>query len=143
MIRVMTSSKQREFNSQRARFGYRAIESHVTLEESRLDCGQLQKELRTKSFQGIVDSLGIYGENDFANVGNFFLLPCSFTSGPREMKKRLNKQPRHLDSSAIKDFRNDYGTPEITIGATKLFDKAHEPMPVEDEYCGISVNQVL
>ncbi|XP_012835559.1 PREDICTED: uncharacterized protein LOC105956260 [Erythranthe guttata] len=131
----MTSSKQRELNS--------AIESYVMLEEFRLDCGQLQKELRTKPFQGILHSLGIYGENDFANVGKLFLLPSSFTGGPREMKKRLNKQPRHIDSSAIKDFRNDYGTPEITIGARKLFGEAHEPIRVEDEYCGTSVNQVL
>ncbi|KAL7141973.1 hypothetical protein ABFS83_08G090600 [Erythranthe nasuta] len=101
----MTSSKQRELNS--------AIESYATLEESRLDCGQLQEELRTKLFQGILHSLGIYEENDFANVGKLFLLHSSFIGGPRDMKKRLNKQPRHIDSSAIEDFRNDYGTPEI------------------------------
>ncbi|KAL7114799.1 hypothetical protein ACP275_04G144100 [Erythranthe tilingii] len=64
---VMSSSKQREISNQRAHNRYRAIDPYAMLEGFRLDCEQLQKGLGTKSFQVIVDSLGIYGENDFAN----------------------------------------------------------------------------
>ncbi|KAL7098836.1 hypothetical protein ACP275_09G044100 [Erythranthe tilingii] len=142
----MCSSKQSEINNQITRIRYLAIDSYVTLEGSRLDGEQLQKELRTNSLQGIiVDSLGIYGENDFANLGEKKLLPSSFIGGPRDMRKRLNKEPFQVNSSTTKDFRNDYGTPEKTIGTRKLIgeDKAHEPpMPVEDD-CVTSISQIL
>ncbi|KAL3839225.1 hypothetical protein ACJIZ3_023816 [Penstemon smallii] len=67
------------------------IDMYMKLETSRLDyylSEQIQKELRTESLQGLIDSVLIDGRNDPANVGQRIVLPSSFIGGPRDMRKR-------------------------------------------------------
>ncbi|KAL7152777.1 hypothetical protein ABFS83_04G121300 [Erythranthe nasuta] len=67
------------------------IDMYIKVETSRLDyyrSEQVQKELRTESFQGIVDSLHIDGDIGPSDIGQRLVLPSSFIGGPRDMQKR-------------------------------------------------------
>ncbi|KAK4395924.1 hypothetical protein Sango_1746700 [Sesamum angolense] len=64
---------------------------YIKVETQRLDYfrhEQRQKNARIESLQGIVDSLGIHGENDPNKIGQRIILPASFIGGPRDMRKR-------------------------------------------------------
>ncbi|KAL7103884.1 hypothetical protein ACP275_08G208300 [Erythranthe tilingii] len=79
-----------------------AIDSYVKLETSRLDyyrCEQLQKDLRTESFQGVIDSLNIDGENDPANIG----------------KKVLDMRKRYVNAMALVQR---FGKPDLFLTMT-------------------------
>ncbi|XP_012849577.1 PREDICTED: uncharacterized protein LOC105969365 [Erythranthe guttata] len=67
------------------------IDMYIKVETQRLDyyrSEQVQRETRTESFQGIIDSLHIHGEIAASGVGQKILLPSSFIGGPRNMRRR-------------------------------------------------------
>ncbi|KAL3844193.1 hypothetical protein ACJIZ3_001596 [Penstemon smallii] len=67
------------------------IDMYIKLETSRLDyyrSEQVQKELRTESYQGVIDSVYIHGQNAPSSIGQRVILPSSFIGGPRDMRKR-------------------------------------------------------
>lgn len=74
------------------RLGHQYItDMYIKLETSRLDyyrSEQVQKELRTESFQAIVDTLCANGQIEASNVGKKVVLPSSFIGGPRDMRNR-------------------------------------------------------
>lgn len=67
------------------------IDMYIKLETSRLDfyrSDQRQENFRTKSYQGVIDSLYIDGETNSSNIGEKVVLPSSFIGGPRDMRTR-------------------------------------------------------
>ncbi|XP_055387399.1 uncharacterized protein LOC129616004 [Condylostylus longicornis] len=46
-----------------------------------------QKTLRVESYQGLLDHVNDLSRNNNARIGNLFILPSSFVSGPRFMSK--------------------------------------------------------
>lgn len=67
------------------------IDMYIKLETSRLDYyrkEQTQQDLRTESYQGIVDTLCADGYTIASDVGQKVILPSSFIGGPRDMRKR-------------------------------------------------------
>ncbi|KAL3813118.1 hypothetical protein ACJIZ3_014386 [Penstemon smallii] len=66
------------------------IDIYIKLKTSHLDyyrSEQTQRELRTESYQGIVDSAHVHGQNDHSSIGRRIILPSSFIGGPRDMRK--------------------------------------------------------
>ncbi|KAL3846228.1 hypothetical protein ACJIZ3_003631 [Penstemon smallii] len=64
---------------------------YIKLETSRLDyfrSEQRQRDLRTESYQGIIDSIFVHGETDPSNIGQRVVLLSSFIGGPRDMRRR-------------------------------------------------------
>ncbi|KAL7139390.1 hypothetical protein ABFS83_09G047500 [Erythranthe nasuta] len=67
------------------------IDMYIKLETSRLDyyrSEQLQQELRTESYQGIIDSLSLDHGIRSSDIGQRMVLPSLFIGGPRDMRKR-------------------------------------------------------
>ncbi|KAL3834092.1 hypothetical protein ACJIZ3_008828 [Penstemon smallii] len=88
------------------------IDMYIKLETSRLDyyrSEQLQTEIRTESFQGIVDSLLIDDQVSPNNVGQRIVLPSSFIGGPRDMRKR------YVNAMALVQR---YGKPDVFLTMT-------------------------
>ncbi|KAL8049007.1 hypothetical protein ABFX02_07G104800 [Erythranthe guttata] len=88
------------------------IDMYIKVETSRLDyyrSEQVQKELRTESFQGIVDSLHIDGDIGPSDIGQRLVLPSSFIGGPRDMRKR------YVNAMALVQ---KFGKPDLFITMT-------------------------
>jgi hypothetical protein len=82
---------------------------YVKIETARLDYFRNnQKQIRAELYQGIVDSVQ-NGETRGCKVGRKFVLPQSFTCGPRDMLRR------YMDGMAIVQR---YGKPDIFLTIT-------------------------
>ncbi|KAL3813122.1 hypothetical protein ACJIZ3_014390 [Penstemon smallii] len=85
---------------------------YIKLESSRLDyykSEQFQKEVRTESYQGIIDSLLIDGQVDPSQIGQKVILPSSFIGGPRDMCRR------YVNAMALVQ---KYGKPDLFLTMT-------------------------
>ncbi|XP_012829434.1 PREDICTED: uncharacterized protein LOC105950612 [Erythranthe guttata] len=88
------------------------IDMYIKVETQRLDyyrSEQVQRETRTESFQGIIDSLHIDGEIAASGVGQKILLPSSFIGGPRDMRRR------YVNAMALVQ---KFGKPDLFITMT-------------------------
>jgi hypothetical protein len=82
---------------------------YVKIETARLDYFRNnQKQIRAELYQGIVDSVQT-GETKGCNIGRKFILPQSFTCGPRDMLRR------YMDAMAIVQH---YGKSDIFLTIT-------------------------
>jgi hypothetical protein len=82
---------------------------YVKIETTRLDYFRNnQKQIRAELYQGIVDSVE-NGETRGYKIGRKFVLPQSFTCGPRDMLRR------YMDAMAIVQR---YGKPDIFLTIT-------------------------
>ncbi|XP_073129973.1 uncharacterized protein [Henckelia pumila] len=85
------------------------VDMYIKLETTRLDYYRRnQAEIRSKLYQGIVDSV-VGGETRGGEVGHRMVLPSSFIGGPRDMRRR------YLDAMAL--VRN-FGKPDLFITMT-------------------------
>ncbi|KAL3831157.1 hypothetical protein ACJIZ3_019959 [Penstemon smallii] len=88
------------------------IDMYIKLETSRLDyyrSEQTQRELRTESYQGIVDSVHVHGQSDPSSIGRRIILPSYFIGGPRDMRKR------YINAMALVQ---KYGKPDLFLTMT-------------------------
>nr|GMC72592.1 uncharacterized protein LOC109173038 [Ipomoea batatas] len=61
------------------------VDTYIKIETQRLDYFRTQqRDVRTESMQGLVDSIAC-GETNASNVGRRVILPVSFIGGPRDM----------------------------------------------------------
>ncbi|XP_021721355.1 uncharacterized protein LOC110688911 [Chenopodium quinoa] len=82
---------------------------YIKIETSRLDfIRQNQDTIRAELYQGILDSLNT-GVSHGLNIGHGFILPPSFISGPRDMRRR------YLDAMSLVQH---YGKPDIFLTMT-------------------------
>lgn len=85
------------------------VDMYVKIETARLDYFRNnQKQIRAELYQGIVDSVE-NGETRGYKIGKKFVLPQSFTCGPRDMLRR------YLDAMALVQR---YGKPDIFLTIT-------------------------
>ncbi|XP_022894082.1 uncharacterized protein LOC111408566 [Olea europaea var. sylvestris] len=85
------------------------VDMYVKIETSRLDYFRSnQKQIRAELYQGIVDSIH-NGETRGYKIGKKFVLPQSFTCGPRDMLRR------YLDAIALVQR---YGKSDLFITIT-------------------------
>nr|GMC82609.1 uncharacterized protein LOC109173038 [Ipomoea batatas] len=64
------------------------VDTYIKIETQRLDYFRTQqRDVRTESMQGLVDSIAC-GETNASNVGRRVILLVSFIGGPRDMRKR-------------------------------------------------------
>ena len=81
---------------------------YVKIESARLDFyrqNDNQTRLRTKLYQGLIDSLS-QGESSSSNVGKRIVLPGSFIGGSHDMKRR------YMDAMSLVQR---YGKPDIFL----------------------------
>ena len=64
------------------------VDMYIKIETARLDYFRTkQVEIRSKAYQGIIDSI-LIGETHSSKVGRKIILPASFIGGLRDMRKR-------------------------------------------------------
>ncbi|XP_012846882.1 PREDICTED: uncharacterized protein LOC105966852 [Erythranthe guttata] len=88
------------------------IDMYIKLETSRLDyyrSEQLQREIRTESYQGVVDSLSIERDIQSSDIGKRVVLPSSFIGGPTDMRRQ------YVNAMALVER---FGKPDIFLTMT-------------------------
>ncbi|XP_019156692.1 PREDICTED: uncharacterized protein LOC109153274 [Ipomoea nil] len=85
------------------------VDTYIEIETQRLDYFRAQqRDVRTESMQGLVDSIAC-GETNASNVGRRVILPVSFIGGPRDMRKR------YMNAMTLVQR---YGKPDIFLTIT-------------------------
>nr|GMC91137.1 uncharacterized protein LOC109173038 [Ipomoea batatas] len=85
------------------------VDTYIKIETQRLDYFRTQqRDVRTESMQGLVDSIAC-GETNASNVGRRVILLVSFIGGPRDMRKR------YMNAMALVQR---YGKPDIFLTIT-------------------------
>ncbi|KAL6501969.1 hypothetical protein OROGR_027102 [Orobanche gracilis] len=88
------------------------IDCYVKIETQRLDYlrgEQMRANIRTESFEGIIDSMACKGKLMGSDVGQRFVLPASYVGSPRDMRRR------YLNALALV---SEYGKPDFFITMT-------------------------
>ncbi|KAL6579130.1 hypothetical protein OROMI_009346 [Orobanche minor] len=88
------------------------IDCYVKIETQHLDylrSEQLRENLRTESFDGIIDSMACQGKVTGFDIGKKFVLPASYVGSPRDMRRR------YLNALALV---SEYGRPDFFITMT-------------------------
>ncbi|KAL6582385.1 hypothetical protein OROMI_006399 [Orobanche minor] len=88
------------------------IDCDVKIETQRLDylrSEQLRENIRTESFEGIIDSMACKGKLKGSDIGQRFVLPASYVGSPRDMRRR------YLNALALV---SKYGKPDFFITMT-------------------------
>ena len=86
-----------------------AVDAFIKVESSRLYFLKKQNTLRTERYRGLMDYLQKKEEDDNIQIGKMFILPSSFTGGPRYLKQN------YLDSMVMV---NHFGKPDLCITMT-------------------------
>ncbi|XP_042962415.1 uncharacterized protein LOC122296677 [Carya illinoinensis] len=85
------------------------VNMYIKIETSRLDYFRSnQQHIRSKLYQGIVDSISV-GETNASRIGKRLILPSSFIGGPRDMQKR------YMEAMTLVQR---YGKPDIFLTIT-------------------------
>ncbi|KAL6557453.1 hypothetical protein OROMI_017803 [Orobanche minor] len=88
------------------------IDCYVKIETQRLDylrSEQRRENLRTESYEGIIDSMACQGKLRGYDIGQRFVLPASYVGSPRDMRRH------YLNPLALV---SEYGRPDFFITMT-------------------------